>query len=206
MKVLVACEHTGAVRDAFARKGCDAWSCDLLPDKSAAGGNHRQCDIRDMSDELSSFDLLIAHPPCTFLCASGMHWTTRGMRDPALTTDALAFAQWLMDAPVDRICIENPVGLIGSAIRKADQYVQPYEYGHNASKRTGLWLKGLPILTSDTSQHIAPRIVFGEKRWANQDWFTGQNRLGQSASRWSKRSATYKGVATAMAQQWGSEL
>jgi hypothetical protein len=125
------------------------------------------------------------------------------MRDPALTTDALAFAQWLMDAPVDRICIENPAGLIGTAIRKADQYVQPYEYGHDASKRTGLWLKGLPLLTSDTSQHVAPRMFVGNKRWANQDWFSGQNRLHPSADRWAKRSATYKGIATAMAQQWG---
>lgn len=196
MRVLVACESSGAVRDAFAARGHDAWSCDLLP----APGQHYQCDVREVLDQ--PWDLLIAHPPCTYLSVSGMHWTVRGLRDPKLTEDALALVRLLMDAPVPRIAIENPVSVISSRIRKPDQIVQPWQFGHDASKATCLWLKGLPRLVDDPANHVAPRIVNGRKRWANQ-CDSGQNKLGPSADRWQKRSQTYNGIAQAMAEQWG---
>lgn len=196
MRVLVACESSGTVRDAFAARGHDAWSCDLLP----AEGQHYQCDVREHLG--SGWDLLIAHPPCTYLSVSGMHWTTRGLRDPQLTEDALDFARLLMAAPVARICIENPVSIISTRIRKPDQTVQPYQFGHDASKRTCLWLQGLPPLIAKPDDYVQPRIVNGRPRWANQT-DSGQNRLAPSADRWQKRSQTYAGIARAMAEQWG---
>jgi len=196
MRVLVACESSGTVRDAFNRLGHDAMSCDLLP--SEAIGKHYQGDIFDL--DLSEFDLLIAHPPCTYLSVSGMHWTTRGLRDPKLTDDALEFVRRLMTAPVEKIAIENPVSIISSRIRKPDQTIQPYQFGHDASKRTCLWLKGLPTLVPTES--VAPRIVNGKPRWSNQT-DSGQNKLPPSADRWRQRSKTYLGIANAMADQWG---
>lgn len=197
MRVLVACEHTGTVRDAFARRGHEAWSCDLLP--SATPGLHYQGDARDILD--GDWHLLIAHPPCTYLSASGMHWTTRGLRDPRLTEDALELVKMFMDAPVARIAVENPIGVISTRVRKPDQIIQPHQFGHDASKATCLWLSGLPPLTP--TQIIAPRMVNGRPRWANQT-DSGQNRLGPSEDRWAKRSATYEGIAEAMADQWGN--
>ncbi len=199
MKVLVACEHTGAVRDAFAKAGHYAMSCDLLADESETKGLHHQGDVRDVLN--SDWDLLIAHPPCTYLAASGMHWTTRGLRDPQLTEDALDFVQLLMNAPIHRIAIENPVGAISKRIRKPDQYIQPYMFGHDASKKTGLWLKNLPALVG--TKYIPPRIVDGKPRWGNQT-DSGQNKLAPSKDRWKLRSATYEGIAQAMVDQWGA--
>lgn len=196
MRVLVACESSGVVRDAFAARGHDAWSCDLLP----APGQHYQCDVRDVLG--LGWDLLIAHPPCTYLSVSGMHWTTRGLRDPQLTEDALSFARLLLDAPVPRVCVENPVSVISSRIRKPDQTVQPYQFGHDASKRTCLWLRGLPKLVADPDQYVPGRVVGGRMRWGNQT-DSGQNKLAPSADRWRKRSMTYAGIARAMAEQWG---
>jgi hypothetical protein len=195
MRVLIACENSGTVRDAFAERGHDAWSCDLLP----APGQHICGDALE-AVERGKWDLMIAHPPCTYLSSSGMHWTVRGLRDPALTEQALAFVRALMAAPVPRIAIENPVGVIGTRIRKADQWIQPYQFGDDASKRTGLWLKNLPQLVP--TGHVEPRIVDGKPRWANQT-DSGQNRLGPSADRWRIRSNTYPGIAAAMADQWG---
>jgi hypothetical protein len=142
MRVLVACEYSGRVRDAFAALGHDAWSCDLLPTDSP--GNHIQGDVLGVIND--SWDLMIAHPPCTYLCSSGMHWTTRGKRDPQLTEDALDLVRRLLDAPIPRIALENPIGCISSRIRKPDQIVQPWWFGDDASKKTCLWLKGLPLL------------------------------------------------------------
>jgi site-specific DNA-cytosine methylase len=147
------------------------------------------------------FDLMVAHPPCTYLSVSGMHWTTRGLRDPQLTIDALAFVRLLMDAPIPRIAIENPVSIISSQIRKPDQIIQPWMFGHDASKKTCLWLKGLALLTP--TQTIAPRMVNGKPRYGNQT-DSGQNRLAPSADRWKIRSETYSGIADAMANQWGN--
>lgn len=130
MKVLIACEFSGTVRDAFSRLGHDAWSCDLLP--SETPGNHIQGDVTEVIR--GGFDLMIAHPPCTYLCSSGMHWTTRGHRDPKLTEDAIAFVRALLNAPIPKIAVENPVGAISTRLRPADQYIQPYQFGHDASK------------------------------------------------------------------------
>jgi len=195
VRVLVACEYSGTVRDAFIRAGHDAISCDLLP--TDAPGPHYQGNVMDVIND--GFDLMVAHPPCTYLSVSGMHWTTRGLRDPQLTTDALAFVRLLMDAPIPRIAIENPVSIISSQIRKPDQIIQPWMFGHDASKKTCLWLKGLAPLTP--TQTIAPRMVDGKPRYANQT-DSGQNRLAPSADRWKIRSETYSGIADAMANQW----
>lgn len=197
MRVLIACEYSGTVRDAFLRLGHDAMSCDLLPTEKP--GPHYQGNVLDVIN--LAWDLMIAHPPCTYLSVSGMHWTARGLRDPQLTEDALYFVQQLLSAPIPRIALENPVSVISSRIRKPDQIVQPYEYGHDASKKTCLWLKNLPPLTP--TKHIPPRIIEGKKRWSNQT-NTGQNRLSPSPDRWKHRSATYSGIASAMAEQWGS--
>jgi hypothetical protein len=196
VKILVACEYSGVVRDAFTRHGHDAMSCDFLP--SETPGKHYQGDVLDILDGV--WDLMIAHPPCTYLSVSGMHWTTRGLRDPQLTIDALEFVQQLMDAPISKICIENPVSIISSRIRKPDQVVQPYQFGHDASKKTCLWLKNLPPIIP--TKHINPRIIQGKKRWGNQT-DSGQNKLPPSKDRWKDRSRTYEGIAAAMAEQWG---
>ena len=197
MKILVACEYSGTVRDAFIRGGHEAMSCDLLP--TDAPGPHYQGDVMDIIKD--GWDLMIAHPPCTYLSVSGMHWTTRGLRDPKLTEDALEFVRQLMAAPIPSIALENPVSVISSRIRKPDQIITPYQFGHDASKKTCLWLKGLPLLRP--TQFIEPRIVNGKPRWGNKT-DSGQNKLPPSADRWKIRSETYTGIANAMADQWGS--
>jgi hypothetical protein len=145
---------------------------------------------------------MVAHPPCTYLSVSGMHWTSRGLRDPKLTEDALDFVRFLMDAPIRHIALENPISVISSRIRKPDQVIQPWQFGHDASKKTCLWLKNLPLLRP--TEYVAPRIVNGKERWGNQT-DSGQNRLGPSDLRWKIRSETYPGIAAAMAEQWGNE-
>ena len=196
MRVLVACESSGVVRDAFRARGHFAMSCDLL--SAERPGPHHQGDVRELLNQ--DWDLLIAHPPCTYLSVSGMHWTTRGLRDPKLTEDALDLVRLFMDAPIERIAIENPVSVISSRIRKPDQIIQPYQFGHDASKKTCLWLKNLPLLQS--TEMVAPRMVNGKPRWANQT-DSGQNKLPPSKDRWKLRSKTYEGIADAMATQWG---
>jgi len=196
VKVLVACEYSGVVRDAFIARGHDAISCDLLPTERP--GPHYQGDVRDVLQD--GWDLMVAHPPCTYLSVSGMHWTKRGLRDPQLTEDALDFVRLLMGAPIERIAIENPVSVISSRIRKPDQIINPWQFGHDASKKTCLWLIGLPQL--QPTEIVEPRVVNGRKRWANQ-CDSGQNNLGPSEDRWKIRSATYAGIAAAMSDQWG---
>lgn len=199
MKVLVACEYSGTVRDAFAKKGHLAVSCDLLP--SEKPGYHKQCDVREILH--LGWDLMIAHPDCTYLCSSGLHWNGRVEGRQEKTEAALDFVRLLMAAPINKIAIENPVGCIGTRIQPASQFIQPYEYGHDASKRTCLWLKNLPLLTP--TQYVEPRLVAGKKRWGNQ-CDSGQNNLGPSEDRWKERSRTYQGWADAMAEQWGRSL
>ena len=196
MKVLIACEYSGTVRDAFIAKGHDAMSCDLLPTDKP--GPHYQGDVKDILN--NGWDLMIAHPPCTYLSVSGMHWTTRGLRDPALTEEALDFVRLLMNAQINQIAIENPISVVSSRIRKPDQIIHPWMFGHDASKSTCLWLKNLASLNSTSL--VEPKIINGKKRWANQTP-GGQNKLGPSDDRWKKRSETYKGIAEAMANQWG---
>jgi len=196
MRVLVACEYSGRVRDAFIGKGHDAISCDILP--TDIGGPHYQGDVLDVLND--GWDLMIAHPPCTYLSVSGMHWTKRGLRDPKLTEDALDFVNLLLNAPIKMIAIENPISIISSRIRKPDQIIQPYEYGHDASKKTCLWLKNLPLLRP--TQMVEPQVINGKNIWGNQT-ASGQNKLGPSKDRWKIRSETFLGIANAMAQQWG---
>jgi len=196
MRILIACEYSGRVRNAFLNLGHYAMSCDLLPTDSP--GLHYQGDVTDVIND--GWDLMIAHPPCTYLSVSGMHWTTRGLRDPKLTEDALDFVRLLLAAPIERIALENPISVISSRIRKPDQIITPYQFGHDASKKTCLWLKNLPMLAP--TDMIAPRIIDGKRRWGNQT-DSGQNKLPPSADRWKIRSATYEGIAQAMANQWG---
>jgi len=195
MRVLVACEYSGTVRDAFIRAGHYAASCDLLPSESPLG-DHYQCSVLDILDH--GWDLMIAHPPCTHLAVSGAAHFARKAVEQA---EALDFVRALLDAPIPRIALENPVSIISSRIRKPDQVVQPYQFGHNASKKTCLWLKGLPLLKP--TQMVEPRLVDGKPRWENQT-NSGQNRLGPSPDRWKKRSTTFQGIADAMAEQWGN--
>ena len=196
MRVLIACEYSGAVRDAFIAAGHNAMSCDMLPPEKP--GPHYQGDVRDVLND--GWDLMVAHPPCTYLSVSGMHRTVRGLRDPQLTEDALDFVRLLLAAPIHRIALENPVSIISTRVRKPDQIIQPWQYGHDASKTTCLWLKNLPALSA--TWIVEPRIVNGRKRWGNQT-DGGQNRLSPSPDRWKLRSATYAGIAAAMAAQWG---
>lgn len=199
MRVLVACEESQTVTKAFRALGHEAYSCDILP---CSGGHpewHYQQDVLEVIDK--GWDLMIAHPPCTYLSVSGMHWTTRGMRDPKLTEDALEFVSKLMSADIRMIALENPVSIISSRIRKPDQIIQPWMFGHDASKKTCLWLKNLPALKP--TEIIKGRIVNGKERFGNQT-DSGQNKLPPSKDRWKIRSKTYEGIAEAMAKQWGS--
>ena len=192
MRVLVACEFSGAVRDSFAAKGADAWSCDLLPSKKP--GQHYQGDVRDLLDK--PWDLMVAHPPCTYLCSSGLHWNKRVVGRDQKTTEALEFVKLLLDAPIARIALENPIGCISTRIRPPDQIIQPWQFGHPESKATCLWLKGLPKLAAT---NVLSKPASG--RWENQTP-SGQNKLGPSKDRWAIRSETYAGIAQAMADQW----
>lgn len=200
MRILVACEYSGTVRDAFLKRGHYAMSCDLLPCESQASGDHYQGNVLDIIDH--NWDLMIAHPPCTYLCSSGLHWNNKRPGRAALTLEALDFVRLLLAAPVPRIALENPIGCISTKIRPYDQTVQPYQYGHDASKTTCLWLKNLPPLRP--TEFVEPRIVNGKRRWANQCDNGGQDKLPPSADRWKIRSLTYQGIADAMADQWGN--
>jgi site-specific DNA-cytosine methylase len=181
MRVLVACEYSGTVRDAFIAKGHDAMSCDLLP--SDKPGPHYQGDVFDVIND--DWDLMIAHPPCTHLAVSGARWFKDKVTEQA---EALDFVRRLMNVHIDRICIENPVSIISSRIRKPDQTIQPWQFGHGETKRTCLWLKGLPKL-------VPTDIVDGRDQ---RIW-----KLPPSPDRWKIRSATFQGIADAMANQWG---
>jgi hypothetical protein len=193
MRVLIACEYSGVVRDAFINAGHDAISCDLLPTEKP--GPHYQCDVFDIIND--GFDLMIAHPPCTYLSSSGLHWNNRVPGRKLLTEQALEFVSKLLNANIPMIALENPVGCISSRIRKPDQIIQPWHFGHDASKKTCLWLKGLPLL-------IGTNCLEGDAktRRANQT-ASGQNKLGPSPNRWKQRSRTFQGIANAMANQWG---
>lgn len=184
MKALVACEYSGRVREAFRRRGHDAWSCDLLESEDNSPF-HIQGDCLAVLGD--NWDLLIAHPPCTYLAVSGMHWTTRGFRDRKLTDDAIEFFMALANAPVPRIAIENPVCIMSSVWREPDQTIQPWMFGHGETKATCLWLKGLPPL-------LPTKIVSGRTPRVH--------RMPPGPDRWKERSRTYEGVAEAMASQW----
>lgn len=181
MKVLVACEYSGVVRDAFLERGIDAISADLLP--SDRPGPHYQGDVRKLI-EGEKWDMLLAFPPCTHLAASGARWFKEKKEEQE---EAIEFVRYLMNAPVEKIAIENPVGIISSRIRKPDQIIQPWQYGHGETKATCLWLKGLPKL-------IPTSIVDGREARVH--------RMPPSSNRWKERSRTYYGIGQAMAAQW----
>ena len=193
MKVGILCEFSGVVRNAFARRGHDAISCDLLPTESP--GPHIQGDCMDK--DWVGFDALICFPPCTYLCSSGWHWIKRQPDRYAKYESALEFVKKLMGIPVAGFALENPIGRISTQIRKPDQIVQPYQFGHDASKATCLWLRGLPLLRP--TDIITP----GKNGKYGNQTPSGQNNLGPSADRWKLRSLTYSGIADAMADQWG---
>ena len=190
MKILIACEYSGIVRDAFIARGHDVLSCDLLDTERP--GPHYRGDVRDVIGD--GWDLMIAHPPCTHLAVSGARYFAQKAQEQAA---ALDFVRFLMDAPIPRICIENPISVISTRIRKPDQIIQPWQFGHPESKSTCLWLKGLPKLVAT---QVLPLPASG--RWQNQT-ASGQNRLTPSPDRWKERSRTYQGIADAMAAQWG---
>lgn len=197
MRVLVGCECSGRVRDAFIRRGHDAMSCDLKP--TEAPGPHYQGDVLDVLRD--GWDMALFFPDCTYLTVSGLHWNKRDPERADKTERTLAFVDTLLSAPIPRIALENPVGCISTRIRKPDQTIQPYQFGEDASKRTCLWLKNLPLLRP--TGFVEPRWVDGKRRWSNQT-DSGQNRLGPSEDRAAIRSLTYQGIAEAMADQWGN--
>jgi hypothetical protein len=192
MRVLIACEYSGAVRDAFLARGHDALSCDLLP--SETPGPHYQGDVRDILGD--GWDLMVAHPPCTHLAVSGARWFPDKQAEQA---EALDFVRLLLGAPVPRIALENPVSIISSRIRKPDQIIQPWQFGHEATKTTCLWLKGLPKLVPTNIVGKGARHVTKSGKSLPQ-WYN----LPPSADRWKIRSATFQGIADAMADQWGN--
>ncbi len=196
MRVLVACEFSGVVRDAFRKRGHDAWSCDLLPTENP--GPHIEGEVELILED--GWDLMLAFPPCTYLCSSGLHWNKRRPERAELTHRAMLFVFALLDAPIPMIALENPIGCISTNYRKPDQIIQPWQFGHPESKSTCLWLKGLPLLEPT---EILPKPDSG--RWDNQTP-SGQNKLGPSATRAQDRGRTYQGIADAMAKQWGVNL
>ena len=202
MKILIACEYSGIVRDAFTAKGHDVTSCDLLPTERP--GKHIQGDVLDIL--WRDWDMMIAHPECTYLCSSGLHWNKRIEGRAEKTEEALEFITHLWSSGIPKICLENPVGCINTRLdfMPKPQYIQPYHFGEDASKKTGLWLKGLKPL-KPTELIEGRKVVKNGKiyrRWSNQT-DSGQNKLGPSKTRGKDRSLTYEGIAYAMANQWG---
>jgi hypothetical protein len=182
MRVLVACEYSGTVRDAFLALGHDALSCDLLP--TEVEGPHYQGDVFDIIND--GWDLMISHPPCTHLAVSGARW----FKDKQVEQkEALEFVQKLLDVNIPKIALENPISIISSRIRKPDQIIQPWMFGHGETKATCLWLNNLPKLTPTN-------IVDGREPKVHM--------MPPGPDRWKERSRTYKGIAEAMASQWGN--
>lgn len=193
MKILIACEYSGTVRDAFTAQGHDVTSCDILPTETP--GKHYQGDVFDIIND--GWDMMIAHPPCTYLSNSGVHWLHRQEGRWEKMREGAEFFKALWEAPIDKICVENPImhkyakEIIGGT---HTQTVQPYWFGEDASKRTALWLKNL--------EPLEPTNMLVKDKYANQTP-SGQNKLGPSPTRWKERSKTYQGIADAMAEAWG---
>lgn len=197
MKVLIACEESQIVTEAFIKRGHDAISCDLLP--GAKGLPYHQGPLEDFIGGGEEWDMIIAFPPCTHLAVSGARYFEQKKKD-GRQEYAMSFFMMIASRNCLKIAIENPVGIMNTWYRKPDQIIQPYEFGENASKKTCLWLKGLPALKG--ASYIEPRIINGKKRWSNQ-CDSGQNKLGPSEERAKIRSRTFPGIAQAMADQWG---
>lgn len=190
MKVLVGCEYSGRVREAFRARGHEVWSFDLLPSEDASP-HHFEWDVTDFLD--GGWDLAIFHPPCTHLAVSGARWFASKAREQA---EALQFVKALLEAPIARIALENPVSIISTRIRKADQAVQPWMFGHPENKTTCLWLKGLPPLRP-THDSRALMLSMAKNRTDKV------HHMPPGPDRWKERSRTYTGLAAAMAAQWG---
>ena len=182
MKILIACEYSGTVREAFSKLGHDAWSCDIL--ETEIPGNHLQCDVREILGD--GWDMMIAHPPCTHLAVSGARWFKDKKVEQA---EALEFVRLLLNAPISKIALENPISIISSHIRKPDQIIQPWQFGHGETKATCLWLQNLPKLQPTN-------IVEGREQ---RIW-----KMPPGENRWKERSRTFEGIAQAMANQWGN--
>jgi len=184
VRILVACEFSGIVRTAFEKRGFDAWSCDLLD--TEIPGNHIKGDVLKILDQ--GWDLMIAHPPCQHLAVSGARWFKEKEKEQE---EALEFVRKLLEAPIKHIALENPVSVISTKIRKPDQIIQPWMFGHGEKKKTCLWLKNLPPLQpTNIVEGREPRV----------------HKLAPSPDRWKKRSRTYPGIAEAMAKQWGNYI
>lgn len=182
MKILIACEFSGVVRSEFSKLGHDCYSCDLIPCELGSV-NHIIGDVKNYLN--LGWDLMIAHPPCTHLCVSGARWFYKKLKEQQ---DAIEFVNFLLNAPIGKIAIENPIGVISTKIRKPDQIIQPWQFGHGETKATCLWLKNLPKL-------IPSNIVTGRENRIHK--------MAPSPKRSQERSRTYLGIAKAMAEQWG---
>ena len=193
MKILIACEFSGVVRNAFLAKGHDAWSCDLLPTESP--GPHIQGDVLEVLNQ--GWDLMIAHPPCTYLAVFGNRSFVNNPKRWFQRLNAMLFVHDLLNAEIKKIALENPVGAISTYIRQPDQYIEPYEFGHPETKKTGLWLKNLPPLKP--ADIVEPQYIIGKdgKRYSPTHYTT----FGKD--KWKIRSKTFPGIAKAMAEQWG---
>jgi site-specific DNA-cytosine methylase len=189
VRVLVACEYSGRVREAFRARGHDAWSCDLLPSEDGSPYHqHYQGDVLSLLRSVPRWDLMIAHPPCTHLSVSGArHFEEK--RADGRQQEAIDFFMALTRAPIPRIAIENPVCIMSSVWREPDQIIQPWQFGHGETKATCLWLKGLPPLRPT-------KIVAGREHRVHM--------MPPGPDRWKERSRTYEGIAEAMAEQWGA--
>lgn len=199
MKVLVACEYSGVVRDAFAAKGHDATSCDILPTERP--GKHYQGDVRDILD--NGWDLMIAHPPCTYLCVAGLHYSKKDPERMAMTHEALDFFKLLYGSDIPMIAVENPVGYVSTAFRRPDQIINPFQFGEPQRKKTCLWLKGLPLLVPQTNLEVLPTKTIirktGSKAGQPYNYYWRQGKTAH------ERSRTFQGIADAMAEQWGEQ-
>ena len=183
MRVLIACEFSGIVREAFKARGHDAWSCDLLPTERE--GNHLQCDVRTVLED--GWDLMVAHPPCTYLCVSGARWWKDRRAEQA---KAIEFVEELRDAPIEKVAIENPVGILPKFIGGPTQIIEPRWFGEVVSKKTCLWLYNLPTLKSNISDWVIETV-------------DSIHREPPSPERWKNRSRFFPGIAKAFAEQWG---
>ena len=200
MRILVACEYSGTVRDAFAAKGHDAWSCDILP--TDVPGNHYQGDVKDILHE--GWDMVISHPPCTYLTVSGNRWYKDQYKDKFPTRqqdreNAIDFFMMFANANIEKIAIENPIGIMSSKYRKPNQVIQPWMFGHKQNKATCLWLKNLPNLVPTNIVGPMPKNATGDEK---KKW-NAIHLLTPSPDRWKLRSKTFDGIAAAMADQWG---
>lgn len=215
MKILIACEESGVVRTAFERAGFDAWSCDLLPSRIPSK-KHLQGDVREILD--GNWAAIIAHPPCTFLTVTANKWMKPEFRSrfpdrPKQREDAVTFFMLFVDCDCEKVAIENPVGIMSTRYRVPDQYIQPYQFGHAETKKTGLWLRGLPPLKPTKIVEPVFWTAAGKKyspsHYGSKASLRSRNRLDYlkpGAERSKFRSETYKGIAQAMADQWGPLL